>query len=312
MTFESSRERLREYFSTITYIDDKFDHYIVSPHEDVGDDINIGDDPPLPLEEIGAQAEPKDDPSKQVSDEEDPVEPVKNPSEVTLCNILSALNQEQYKDIRFNPVKFEDDNNLETLIEKIKKTPLTLIDWDLGKRKAFDVISMLFERTNQLKVIVVYTANDLDAKKELQSNEKLKESKLIYEESDACCYRYQKQSLIVIARKQAYDITGILSLVSNVFIENCGLMPIMLLDYMASAQNRSDALFGAFCRPFEDVYWLQMFFSEVITDGRQEALTSFFRNKIREKCEVNPKIISEQLKYQKYRLNKYFEKKKTN
>lgn len=307
MIFKSSRERLWEYFSTITYIDDQFDQCIVSSHEDVGDNGDIGGDPPLSPEEIGEQADPENDPQTYVSDEIDSAVPEKDLSAVNLCAILSALNQEKYKDIRFNPVlynsEFDDEKSQEGLIEKIKRTPLTLIDWNLGtKQKAFDVITKLFDYTNQLKVIVVYTANYLDAKKELQSNEKLKESKLICEESDACCYRYQKQSLIVIARKQAYDITGILSLVSNVFIENCGLMPIMLLDYMAAAQNRSDALFGAFCRPFEDVYWLQMYFSERIDGEIHEAITSFFRNKFREECEVNPTIISELILYQKEKL----------
>ncbi len=314
MTFESSRERLREYFSTITYIDDIFDQCIVSSHEDVGDDVDIGDDPPLPFEEKGAQAELNDDLSMHVSDEEDPAAPEKDPSEVTLNKILSALNQEQYKDIRFNPVvydkEFKDDNNLEALIEKIKKTPLTIIDWHLGNdERAFDVINKLFERTNQLKVIVVYTANYVEAKAALQENEKLKDSEQICEKSDACCYRCEKHSLIVIARKQSYDITGILSLVSDVFIDNCGIMPVMLLDYMASAQNRSDDLFSAFCPPFEDVYWLQLYFSELIDGGISEAITSFFRNKFREECKVNPSIIIEFRSYQKEKIKKLVNEK---
>ena len=56
---------------------------------------------------------------------------------------------------------------------------------------------------------------------------------------------------------------GILDIIPDVFINNCGLMPVALLDYMASAQHVSDELFGAFSHPFEDIYWLQMYFSEL-------------------------------------------------
>ena len=47
MDYAVSRARLKNYFSTVTYIDDRFDHCIIDEPLDFGDEETV-DTPPLP------------------------------------------------------------------------------------------------------------------------------------------------------------------------------------------------------------------------------------------------------------------------
>ena len=80
-------------------------------------------------------------------------------------------------------------------------------------------------------------------------------------------------------------------------------MPVALLDYMASAQHVSDELFGAFSHPFEDIYWLQMYFSELSEADIPSAISEFIQNKICEACSISPQISDEMFEYHKHHLN---------
>ena len=48
MDYAVSRARLKNYFSTVTYIDDRFDHCIIDEPLDFGDEETV-DTPPLPI-----------------------------------------------------------------------------------------------------------------------------------------------------------------------------------------------------------------------------------------------------------------------
>ena len=149
MDYAVSRARLKNYFSTVTYIDDRFDHCIIDEPLDFGDEETV-DTPPLPI--LGLATPPiatGEIAPIPHADEKD--------MEINLSTILAALNDEKYAGIRFTPVLFKDNLAKEILVKKIQESPLTLIDWNLGeKEKAFDFINLLFETTKQLKVIVVY------------------------------------------------------------------------------------------------------------------------------------------------------------
>ena len=150
MDYAVSRARLKNYFSTVTYIDDRFDHCIIDEPLDFGDEETV-DTPPLPI--LGLATPPiatGEIAPIPHADEKD--------MEINLSTILAALNDEKYAGIRFTPVLFKDNLAKEILVKKIQESPLTLIDWNLGeKEKAFDFINLLFETTKQLKVIVCIT-----------------------------------------------------------------------------------------------------------------------------------------------------------
>lgn len=297
MDYAVSRARLKNYFSTVTYIDDKFDHCIVDEPIDFGDEETV-DTPPLPT--FGLATPPV------AAGETEPRPPAdEKDTEVNLSTILTALNGEKYAGVRFTPVLFKDNLAKDVLVKKIQESPLTLIDWNLGaKEKAFDFINLLFDTTQQLKVIVVYTSNYIEAIDAMQKDDHLKDCLEIPTANSAfSCYRCNHQSLLVVAAKQSYNLEKILDIIPEVFIDNCGLMPVALLDYMASARCVSDKLFGAFCHPFEDVYWLQMYFSELNDADIPDTMVAFIQNKFREHCGVDAQITEELFTYHKNRLS---------
>lgn len=301
MDYAVSRARLKNYFSTVTYIDDKFDHCIVDEPIDFGDEEMV-DTPPLPTFDFA-------NPPVATGESETTTLTDENDTEVNLSTILTALNGEKYAGVRFTPVLFKENLAKDVLVKKIQESPLTLIDWNLGAReKAFDFINLLFDTTKQLKVIVVYTSNYVEAIGAMQKDEHLKDCLEIPTAYNAfSCYRCNHQSLLVIAAKQSYNLETILDIIPEVFIDSCGLMPVALLDYMASAQRISDELFGAFSHPFEDTYWLQMYFSELSEVDIPSAISEFIQNKICESCSIAPQISGEMFAYHKRRLNALIE-----
>lgn len=222
MDYAVSRARLKNYFSTVTYIDDRFDHCIIDEPLDFGDEETV-DTPPLPI--LGLATPPiatGEIAPIPHADEKD--------MEINLSTILAALNDEKYAGIRFTPVLFKGNLAKEILVKKIQESPLTLIDWNLGeKEKAFDFINLLFETTKQLKVIVVYTSNYTEAISAMQKDDCLKDCMTIPTAySSFSCYRCNHQSLLIIAAKQSYNLRTILDIIPDVFINNCGLMPVAL------------------------------------------------------------------------------------
>lgn len=299
MDYEVSKTRLKNYFSTVTYIDDKFDHCIVD-EPILYSDEEIEDSPPLPMSYAAGTLAAEGFSSEGVFTEQKEIEH-------NLNAILTELNSEKYAEVRLTPILFDNKLNKDVLVRKIQESPLTLIDWNLGQNdKAFDFVNCLFAKTKQLKVIVVYTSNYLEAIESMRTDPQLKDCPEITTSfSNFSCFRCNKQSLIAVVDKQSYNLDKILDIISDIFIDNCGLMPIAVLDYMASAQRISDELFGSFCRPFEDIYWLQMYFSELSEGDIPAAIIQFIQNKICEACTIEPSISSEMFTHYKKRLQEF-------
>lgn len=296
MDYAVSKARLKNYFSTVTYIDDKFDHCIVD-EPIVLEDEEVEDTPPLPAKNIFEVPVELDVPEIGNHTEE-------ANTELNLSAILTALNCEKYAGVRFTPILFQDNIKKDVLVSKIQESPLTLIDWNLGEReKAFDFINRLFDTTKQLKVIVVYTSNYDEAITAMHQDQYLKDcSEISADYSKFSCFRCNNQSLLAVVDKRTYNLEKILDIISDIFIDNCGLMPVAVLDYMASAQRVSDELFGSFCHPFEDVYWLQMYFSELSEADIPATIVEFIQNKICEACSIEPNISNEMFDHYKKRL----------
>lgn len=92
MDYAVSRARLKNYFSTVTYIDDRFDHCIIDEPLDFGDEETV-DTPPLPI--LGLATPPiatGEIAPIPHADEKD--------MEINLSTILAALNDEKYAGIR--------------------------------------------------------------------------------------------------------------------------------------------------------------------------------------------------------------------
>lgn len=301
MDYAVSKARLINYFSTVTYIDDKFDHCIIDEPIDYGNE-EIEDTPPLPVTDFSGGPVDAGIPGIDTHTEEED-------SEFNLSTILTALNSDKYAGVRFTPVLFKDNIDKDILVRKIQESPLTLIDWNLGAReKAFDFINQLFDTTKQLKVIVVYTSNYEEAITAMQQDQNLKNCPpIIADNGKFACFRCNHQSLLAIAGKQSYNLEKILDIISDIFIDKCGLMPVAVLDYMASAQRVSDELFGSFCHPFEDIYWLQMYFSELSEADIPATIVEFIQNKICEACSIESNISNEMFAHYKNRLKAIME-----
>lgn len=134
MDYAVSRARLKNYFSTVTYIDDRFDHCIIDEPLDFGDEETV-DTPPLPI--LGLATPPiatGEIAPIPHADEKD--------MEINLSTILAALNDEKYAGIRFTPVLFKDNLAKEILVKKIQESPLTLFEgW--SRRVIHEVCSKL-------------------------------------------------------------------------------------------------------------------------------------------------------------------------
>lgn len=291
-----SKERLRHYFGNITYIDDQFDNCLVQ--EPIIAQTPDMEGPPLPTGSPSVSDASTFEDTRKLSEEER--------SGINLRALLDSLNDAKYDGIRLNPVVYSSSIPDERICDQIIEAPFTIIDWNLGKTKdAYSIINNLFSQTQQLKVIVVYTANFIEALKALHQDPELSQLKGIpteYGNFDA--FLCNNKSLLVIASKQNYNILTLLNIVTDLFVDNCGIMPIALLDYMESAQKLSDTLFSDFSNPFADLYHLQMHFSELNQNDKAEALTQFMQNKFREECCINPAIINELFIFQKSRLQK--------
>ncbi len=311
LDYVNSKERLKEYFSTVIYIDDRFDHCIVSEPVDFEDKASE-DAPPLPAFISGTTTMCFDQRAINKNREHDPIE--RNDMVENLNSILTILNKEKYKGVRLIPVLFNDETEEEVLIKKIQEAPLTLIDWKLGEKdEAFEIIEHLFNTTEQLKVLVVYTSSYEEAIVAMQSNKVFGDCMkvdTVYEKFS--CYRCNNQSLLAIADKQLYNLEWFLEIIPELFIENYGIMPVAFLDYMTSVRNLSDKLFGAFCKPFESIYWLQMHFSELDDEDIPDMIASFIQNKFRESCSVNSALTKEFFDYQRNSLKRVIEQQDKN
>lgn len=312
MEFEMSREILKRYFSNITYIDDQFDHcFMRNPSaalskEAASDFVSEYDDEDgPPLTENGYSENAPGDPSPG-EDSNDEGSGNEEPPNGCLQTLLETLSKKEFSDISLTPVLYTRETDEDALCCQIKNAPLTLIDWNLGAQKtAFAVIKKLFSATQQLKVIVVYSASYLEAKKEIDGDIESGSYKAVAAEDNLLCCISAQGSLLVIADKRRYDILTILDRIVSLFISTYGIMPIAVLDYMHKANTLSNELFGAFAVPVESLYHLQAYFSEPNELDISPKVTSFIQNKFREVCQVSPKLSKDLFAYHQQGLSDF-------
>lgn len=296
MQYEMSRKKLRHYFGNVTYIDDKFDFCLVNDDYYDTDDEDDEGGPPLPM-----QADPQPDDlsgERELTDEQK--------SGINLIALVKKLNENKYSDIRLHPVAYSQDSNPERLFPQIISSPLTIIDWDLGGvNTAFSIIKQVFAQTQQLKVFVVYSASFQDAVKSFDDDRELKCFPRIKEAEMIRAHQCNNRSLLIIADKQRYNICSLLDFITDLFVDRCGIMPIALIDFMESAQKVSDGLFAAFSDSVADLYFLQMYYSQLNECDATEAITMFMQNKFRDACTVDPSLLQEVFQLYKDRLETY-------
>lgn len=294
MQYEMSRKKLRHYFGNVTYIDNEFDTCLVK-EPIVADEFDDGGPPlpaPLPTED-----------GTEVGIEETTIDL----SGSNLRTLLDTLNKEEYSDICLNPVVYSENSRDDQICQQIIAAPLTIIDWELAPNKnGFDIIQQLFSMTNQLKVIVVYSASYIDAMRSLEAYPLLTASP--YDTSKyewIKAYKCNNSSLMVVADKQHFNINTLLDIISELFITHHGIMPIALLDFMDTCQQQSDKLFKALSLPLSDLYNLQMHFSDKSDSDIAVSLTQFIQHNLLCTCTVHPGIVHDFFEYQKEQLKTY-------
>lgn len=291
-----SREKLRHYFGNVTYIDDKFDFCLVDEnHYEQHDEYDEGG-PPISEQAPPPPAEPQNE--YELTEEQQ--------SGINLIALIKKLNDDKYSDIRLHPVAYTPNSNPEQLYPQIISSPLTIIDWDLGGgNKAFHIIKQVFTKTQQLKVIVVYTASFHEACGCFSSDPELACFPCIKKAEMIQAHQCNNRSLLIIADKQSYNIISLLNFITDLFIDKCGIMPIALIDFMESAQKVSDSLFAAFSDSVADLYFLQLYYSQLNEYDATETMTMFLQNKFRDACTVNPHILQESFALYKSRLEMF-------
>lgn len=291
-----SRKKLRHYFGSVTYIDDKFDFCLVDDNHYEEPDVFDEGGPPLTRE---TDPQPYDFSGEcNLTDEQK--------SGINLIALIKKLNEEKYSDIRLHPVAYSQNSDPELLYPQIISSPLTIIDWDLGgANTAFSVIKQVFAKTQQLKVFVVYSASFQDAVKSFDGDPELKCFPRIKEAEMIRAHQCNNRSLLIIADKQHYNICSLLDFITDLFIDRCGIMPIALIDFMESAQKVSDSLFAAFSDSVADLYFLQMHYSQLNECDATEAMTMFMQNKFRDACTLDPDLPQELFQLYKDRLETY-------
>ena len=292
--YEQSRKILREYFSDIVYIDNQFDTELVDTSHDIIKEDEISEEMPLDIN----TAESNYTDSTSVDEKQE-----KESSGVLLMNVMEKLNQEEFSDITLTPILFDDDVTEQLIIKKMRKAHLTIIDWDLGNdRKALPIVKKMLDEVGVLKVVVVYTNGFLAACNSVE--EVFGNVNYIRETNKIKCLQYKSKSLVFIVDRQYMDIKKILNEIEDIFIQENGIMPVAVLDIASEFQKKSGDIFGSFCKPVEDVYFLQMFYSEVREHELPNYLTDFIMRKINSDVHVNKALGKELIKSKKEALIK--------
>lgn len=305
MDYEHCRKILRRYFSNITYIDDQFDTNLIEMRGEVIPDD--GNDMPL---DIGT-GEISLEMGKEVGLEETIIQTEKRAQEqsaIALMDMLQKLGKEEFADINLIPVVYGETVSDQFIIEKIMEANLAVIDWDLGHgKKALPIIKDMLNRVAQLKVVVVYTKGYLEARK--SAEELFDKIEYVKDEDHIMCFQCieKSKSLVFIVDKQYLNIKNILDEVETIFIQENGIMPIAVLDIADRLQEKSGNIFGAFCKPFEDTYFMQMYYLEVADDEISNYLSDFIIKKIYSDVHVSGIIGQELLISKKNALIKVLE-----
>ena len=295
MAYEHCRKILRKYFSNITYIDDKFDTDLVETGKEIISEDETPDDMPLDVvnEQMSASAGEDNEASEETSVQTE--KSAQELSAIALTNTLHKLNERELSGINLMPVIYDETVSDQFIVEKTIKANLTVIDWDLGHGKtALPIIKGMLDQASQLKVVVVYTGGYWQARK--SAVEIFGEIEYIKDEKQIMCFQYtnQSKSLVFIVDKQYLNIENILDEVEEIFIQKNGIMPVAVLDIADKLQERSGDIFGAFCKPFEDAYFLQMFYSEMMDNEISNYLSDFIIRKIYSDIHVE-KVLGEEL-----------------
>ena len=285
MDNRACKEVLRKYFSNIVYIDDTFDTRLVEGNLPPEPKVKGG--PPLPHASME---------SSTIESEVDvTVDNIKKSENKLLERFLQGLGM--LADVRLAPMFFDSLDKKNQAVEKMLTAPLTIIDWDLGSGiDAYDVIEELFTKTEQLKVIVVYTDGYEDANDALDKKlSKAQEIKTNMPSSTAkCkCVKYKHKSIIFLTEKNGVNLEMLLTAVTDCFFEEYGAMPVALLDVMSQIAYKSGRLFGDFCAPFDGMYFLQSQFANEGDSGLQNALTNFLLSKVKSDVSVDEAIVEE-------------------
>ncbi len=304
-----SRNLLRKYFSDITYIDDAFDTSLVkkefsTPICEVDKYSEYPGVPPIPVgvvEPIVQKNEPTCDEELSTFDETgDMMKPVdKSPLE----ELLLALNNETFKNIQLNPILYDENTSHENIVLRMQESPLSIIDWALGRQgiSALPYIRQMLDTTSQLKVVIIYTAEYGAAKKEVE--ESFGNTPTKYNDSSDLSYlQCAHKSLVLIAPKQNHTIIELLDAVEEIFINNYGVMPTAIIDFSEKVKKKSGDFFELFCWPTEDIYFMQMFFSEIEQEHQASYLTSFILNRLKEDIMLEQEIINDLVTLYKNKL----------
>ncbi len=295
MDYEHCRKILRKYFSNITYIDDKFDTDLVETGKEIVSKDIVPDDMPLDVE-IGPDFVPvgegdgaSADTFAQTGKTEQEL------SAIALMNTLQKLNKGKLSSINLMPVIYDETVSDQFIVEKTMEANLTVIDWDLGHGKtALPIIKDMLDQAARLKVVVVYTKGYPEARK--SAEEIFDKIEYIKDEKQVMCFQYtnQSKSLVFIVDKQYLNIENILDEVEEIFIQKNGIMPVAVLEISDKLQEKSGDIFGAFCKPFEDAYFMQMFYSEIMDNEISNCLSDFIIRKIYSDIHVE-KVLGKEL-----------------
>ena len=304
MNYPKCSALLKGYFSNIVYIDDCFDLSLVDkPIKE--EPLEDGEVEGIPLTDRELDVDEQHADEKEDECEAD-LSSKEMESELLSMLLLRLGAEEKYDGIQLSPVKYHHEVDEEFIVKKMLRAPLSIIDWDLkGGKTAFSIVPKLFQQSKQLKVVVVYTNSFNEAEMALRENEDFIEyTRIECRKPNLLCLQNKHKSLMITALKKDYDLESLLNVIVELYIECCGLMASALLSVVSQVNEQSGKLFESFCKPFEDLYFLQMYFSQISNEDRRNSLNEFLLSKVQAEIDVDLDIIMEMQQFEQDRLFK--------
>lgn len=208
---------------------------------------------------------------------------------------LIELIQHEHKDIQLFPIKYLGKESIETVINGINTSHLTIIDWNLEEScTAANILEKVIKNTEQMRLFVVYTSKKEEAEKNFKlifNDMAFKDCKSSQTNKEYKFCIYNSSSIIMLCDKSTFNINEIIDEFSNILIDEFGFFPVVFFDTIIKLSGKTGKLLKKFAHPFESLLILQMYTSDFKFDDLPNVFTDLITNHISDELEVDSNIV---------------------
>lgn len=216
----------------------------------------------------------------------------------SLYNFCLAA-QKDFSDLTITPLIYENrfDEDKEELLEIIKKlqsAKLVVIDGFLSKRMhAADIIAQM-KNSQELKLIVIYTAQRTETLDRFENEGyELREGKFVSENGKDKTYSYAitQDFALMICEKDHFDFRDIINSYVDLFLNHYGRFPVAFIDVVSKIEKNNSKYLSTFSKPFDSLMLLQSSSEGLPQEDMHTTLNSIIVNQIKQDMHVNSSII---------------------